>query len=717
MSRGKLIFTVFLLVSLSLLLFMVNGNNPVTGGVVQAAGGCSGGSPTGFSFTDFSNLANLCLVGNANTTTTSDGMVLRLTPALNNQSGSTWYATKQNLSAGFQTIFKFRLSHSISDHADGITFAIQTESTAALGSNGCDIGYSGITKSLVVEFDTWANPPAGGCNDTNDPNNNHIAIHTKGAAANSRIHTTTPPDWGILEDGNDVGNGNAHVARIIYAPTNILGTSYTGVMRIFVDDFPVYSQAVNLSPILASGQAWVGFTAATAAAYENHDIIYWYFVTATQVTNSGDDVANPPAGSLRQIVNQLNTNTPAHPIITFSPSITSIKLKGPINILTDMTIDAGGMQVPQTKNSDGTIDNGERFNLTISCDSLAVNCSDFNEQAVRIDTNDNVTVYIGGMKLSGFAPQANGGVIFNLQALILTNVIIENSSSNYNTNQGSGTGQGGAIYNSGYLVIDSSTIRLVTAHLAGGGIFNSNTGTVVMKSSTINNNRANTFPSTPPSGTTGGGAIADFAPGRSLDIYSTTFDSNSAIQGGAIYANSTSGLPVIQNSTLTKNYSTSLGGGAIFGDSAGIQPVLVNVSVAYNRVRQNTQQGAIKASSIALYNTFIANSQLVDANGALIPGSTSNNCAGTIVDFTSNLSSDNTCGFAPGNSGLTMQLDTDIFPRGGLTWTLAIFASSPAKDRGDQTVCSASLVLYDQRGPAYFRTRDVQCDVGAYELQ
>ena len=131
-------------------------------------------------FPDFSgaicNGADLTCNGNAALVTTSDGRVLRLTPALFNQSGSAFSTSQIALGAGdtFSTFFQFRFTQPGGiDPADGITFTLQTVSNTAGGAGG-GMGYAGLTPSVAIEFDTFNN----GGNDGNS--SNHIAIDIDG---------------------------------------------------------------------------------------------------------------------------------------------------------------------------------------------------------------------------------------------------------------------------------------------------------------------------------------------------------------------------------------------------------------------------------------------------------------------------------------------------------------------------------------------------------
>ena len=103
-----------------------------------------------FNFADFSNCASLQVNGDAACT----GGVLRVTPALFDQSGSAFSTALIPLGAGaqFSTSFSFRMTGNDGDDndgagADGIVFAVQPVASTVGGSGG-GIGYDGIPTSL-----------------------------------------------------------------------------------------------------------------------------------------------------------------------------------------------------------------------------------------------------------------------------------------------------------------------------------------------------------------------------------------------------------------------------------------------------------------------------------------------------------------------------------------------------------------------------------------
>ncbi len=218
-------------------------------------------------FPDFASPAGLSLVGNA----TQVGNVLRLTSAATNKAGAAWFITKQEVEDDFTTTFEFQITNlgGIDDPqgqtgADGIAFVIQNSSAGvfALGSAGGNIGYTGIVNSLAVEFDTWPN------SEFSDPNNSHISVHTRGTLANTVNHSASLGSTSAIPNMSD---GNPHTVIIDYEDETL---------NISLDGSHVLTVPVDLEAILNlddDEEALVGFTAATGAAFENHDILEWSF--------------------------------------------------------------------------------------------------------------------------------------------------------------------------------------------------------------------------------------------------------------------------------------------------------------------------------------------------------------------------------------------------------------------------------------------------------
>ncbi len=188
---------------------------------------------------------------------------LRLTPALTNRVGGAWLAAKQPVASGFETMFQFQITEPGGGGAEGLAFVIQNSSASALGETGGGLGYAGIPNSLAVEFDLCQNPGQA------DPDGNHLGVHSGGHYPNSAFEGAALARARNLPDLSD---GNIHTAILRYVP---------GKLLVFLDNpaVPVLSVALRLEELLDldAGGAWVGFTAATGQASENHDILMWSF--------------------------------------------------------------------------------------------------------------------------------------------------------------------------------------------------------------------------------------------------------------------------------------------------------------------------------------------------------------------------------------------------------------------------------------------------------
>jgi hypothetical protein len=196
----------------------------------------------------------------------SNRKVLRLTNDLS-QSGSAFLTNSVNLAnqASFSTFFTFNISNpqGISDGdgqgADGIVFVVQTVANTAGGVGG-GIGYSGIAKSVGVEFDTWDNGLG-----FNDPNGNHIGINLGGnfngstQAIGTRMNNGS--DWYAWVDYDGVND----LIEVRLSQTNARPVSAT------------LSRSADLVTELGQANAFIGFTSGTGAAGGYHDIVNWEF--------------------------------------------------------------------------------------------------------------------------------------------------------------------------------------------------------------------------------------------------------------------------------------------------------------------------------------------------------------------------------------------------------------------------------------------------------
>jgi len=221
-------------------------------------------------FPNFSDTSLLIFNGDAETNSSIDGTVLRLTPAQTNKSGSVFSQSTVNVST-FSTFFKFRITGaggSIFDcntasGGDGIVFVIQSVSSS-IGGIGGSIGYGGIANSVGVEFDTWCNSA------NNDPNSNHLGILSEG-----NIQHTGELATKILVVTPRFDDGNIWYGWIDYNGSLLeVRTNQTGIRPRNAD----LSASIDIqSKIGGVNKAYIGFTSGTGLDFGNHDIISWEY--------------------------------------------------------------------------------------------------------------------------------------------------------------------------------------------------------------------------------------------------------------------------------------------------------------------------------------------------------------------------------------------------------------------------------------------------------
>jgi hypothetical protein len=202
----------------------------------------------------------------------------RLTSSRTSQQGAAWFLEKQFVAGGFLTTFQFRMTGLGADRpniergADGFAFVIQNYSLTYRRLTGGFLGYHNLPNSLAIEFDTYHNREPGFL----DPDGNHISIHTLGTGPNSVSESARigyPSTVGITSAIPTLNDGLVHLAQIYYQP---------GILAVYVDDLlnPVLIvRGLDLSRIISldAGRAWMGFTAATGASFQTHDILAWDF--------------------------------------------------------------------------------------------------------------------------------------------------------------------------------------------------------------------------------------------------------------------------------------------------------------------------------------------------------------------------------------------------------------------------------------------------------
>ena len=211
------------------------GSSPAPAPAAKPAG------PVSFSFPSFNGSGGLKLNGSARTS----GGKLALTSSIN-QVGSAYATTAINPNASFSTSF----TAVISQPTDGMAFLLQSAGTSAIAAGtGGSMGYSGISPSIAVEFDTWDNSGDG-----YDPaGQQHIGIMTDG---NVRNHA----NW--ADPRFDMRFGTPFTVWIDYD---------AGAKRLSVfasqsggkPGSPMVSQSIDLGKKFGGAKVYAGFTGAT----------------------------------------------------------------------------------------------------------------------------------------------------------------------------------------------------------------------------------------------------------------------------------------------------------------------------------------------------------------------------------------------------------------------------------------------------------------------
>ena len=233
-----------------------------------------------FTYTDFSTVTSLNLLGNA----AQSGTALRLTANASNQTGWAWHRTAMPVVAGFDTTFTFRITPpAVGTKAEGMALVIHDDPNgiATQGGTVWGMGYGtgansavGIRNSIAIELDTYLDGFLG------DTSANELTIHTRGSLGNNEneqysIARATPT--------TNLSNAQVHTLRVRYVP---------GTIEVFVDNAatPAITRAYSLvsgglyasgaaapAPTLASGTAFLGFCATTGAGTltELVEILSW----------------------------------------------------------------------------------------------------------------------------------------------------------------------------------------------------------------------------------------------------------------------------------------------------------------------------------------------------------------------------------------------------------------------------------------------------------
>jgi hypothetical protein len=247
-------------------------NSSVSSGTytISSGGGTSGGGTAVNLGAGFSAGA-MALNGSANLS----GTRLRLTDGGGSEAAAAWYNSLVNIQQ-FTTNFSFQLTPG-SSTADGFTFAIQANSTAALGPSGGALGFGNgpggalSQKSVAIKFDLYNNAGEGVTS---------TGLYTNGAGP-------TTPSLDLGGSGIDLHSGHVMNVQISYDGTNLSMTiTDPSANATFTHSWPV-----NIPSVIGANSAFAGFTAGTGGLTAVQDILNWTFTSGTSVP------VTPPGGT------------------------------------------------------------------------------------------------------------------------------------------------------------------------------------------------------------------------------------------------------------------------------------------------------------------------------------------------------------------------------------------------------------------------------------
>jgi Legume lectin domain/Bacterial lectin len=185
------------------------------------------------------------------------GTRLRLTDSGSKEARSVFFTTPLDAQS-FTTNFSFQLTGA---SADGFTFTIQDAGLTALGGNGGELGYEGISNSVAIKFDLFSNGGEG-------PDS--TGLYLNGALP-------TAPATDLTPTGINLHSGDIYNVSLTYN-----GTALTAVITDTVTNATAtQTYTVNIPAIVGGPTAYFGFTAATGGLTATQEILSWSYTPGT----------------------------------------------------------------------------------------------------------------------------------------------------------------------------------------------------------------------------------------------------------------------------------------------------------------------------------------------------------------------------------------------------------------------------------------------------
>jgi len=265
---------------------------------------------------------------------------------------------------------------------------------------------------------------------------------------------------------------------------------------------------------------------------------------------------------------------------------------------------------------------------------------------------DNL-VFEGGLSTLADNQTGGGAVFSDLPLIIESSTFLGNQA----LTDGSAFGLGGAVRAADTATVNRSVFENNEADGGGGAIyledFSLTPSFLTIESSTFLNNVG---------GPSGGGAVHAES-GTSLTVNGSTFDSNSAPFGSAIFGTGLVGNTTISLSTFTRNlstfnffFSTEQSGALVFENSDPV--TLSRLTIASNGAEDDATAGVFASNTqIELFNTIVG-----DTGGDDGLPSRTNNCgaegSGFVTQGNASIATDDTCSGVPNISTPSDSFDT-----------------------------------------------------------
>lgn len=288
---------------------------------------------------------------------------VRLTRSKANEFGAAYYREKQNIAYGFTTTFTFEILHRSEEctaaglpspwckatGGDGFAFIIQNSETMleAVSDKMNGLGYDGLEKAMVIEFDTYRNTK------NDEAEGNHISVHVPKKRGEKVLANHFESSIAYTADIPDLQEGQ-HFVEIeytivtnwdqVYAPAfkNLFDERWSeisipdeirehfegrpGLLTLKLDERPVIAVMLDLAMIVEAdgaeafqtlpGGAFVGFTSSTSEdEWQAVDITTWDFIAKPLCSESCvmcNRFENRPTPTMQTFATEMYTHTCPH---------------------------------------------------------------------------------------------------------------------------------------------------------------------------------------------------------------------------------------------------------------------------------------------------------------------------------------------------------------------------------------------------------------------